>query len=246
MTVPDIRFIPISALRGDNVVERSAHMPWYTGPTLLSTLESVEVSTDHNHVDARFPVQYVIRPRDDAHHDFRGYAGRVQGGVFRPGDEVMALPSGFKSRIRSIRLFDKELPEAFAPMSVTLLLEDELDIGRGDMLLKSDNQPSCERDIDLMLCWLNGAAMKVGGTYALKHTTRDLRCVVKKVHHKVDINTLHHIDGDCTIGLNDIGRIQIRTTQPLYYDAYEKNRATGSVILVDEFTNETVGAGMIL
>ncbi len=246
LTIPDIRFIPISALRGDNVVEGSAHMPWYTGPTLLSTLESVEVSTDHNHEDARFPVQYVIRPRDDAHHDFRGYAGRVQGGVFRPGDEVMALPSGFKSRIRSIRLFDKELPEAFAPMSVTLLLEDELDIGRGDMLLKPDNQSACARDIDLMLCWLNGAEMKVGGTYALKHTTRDLRCVVKKVHHKVDINTLHRIEGDCTIGLNDIGRVQIRTTQPLCFDTYEKNRATGSVILVDEFTNETVGAGMIL
>jgi sulfate adenylyltransferase subunit 1 len=246
LSIPDVRYLPISALGGDNVVERSPNMPWYTGQTLLDALETIEVSTDHNRVDARFPVQYVIRPRDDAHHDFRGYAGRIEGGVFRPGDQVVALPSGFKSRIRSIHLFDRELPEAFAPMSVTLLLEDELDIGRGDMLLKPDNEPSSEQDIELMLCWLNGAAMKVGGTYALKHTTRDLRCVIKKILYKVDITTLNHIEGDGIMGLNDIGCIQIRTTQPLHFDRYTKNRSTGSVILVDEFTNETVGAGMIL
>lgn len=246
LSIPDIRYIPISALRGDNVVEGSEHMPWYDGPTLLGALETVQVSADHNHADARFPVQYVIRPRDDAHHDFRGYAGRVHGGVFRPGDDVVALPSGLKSRIKSIEIFDRALSEAYAPMSVTLLLEDELDIGRGDMLVKPGNQPSGAQDIDLMLCWLNGAAMKVGGTYALKHTTRDLRCVVKQVHHKVDINTLKPIEGERALELNDIGRVQIRTTQPLYFDAYRKNRATGSVILIDEFTNETVGAGMIL
>lgn len=246
LSIPDVRCIPISALEGDNVVERSPNMPWYKGQTLLDSLETIEVNVDHNRVDGRFPVQYVIRPRDDAHHDFRGYAGRVEGGVFRPGDEVRVLPAGFTSRIRSIHLFEKELPEAFAPMSVVLRLEDELDIGRGDMLLKPGNQPSSEQSIDIMLCWLSATAMKVGGTYALKHTTRDLRCVITEVVYKVDITTLNHIEAECPMGLNDIGHVRIRTTQPIHFDRYTQNRTTGSVILVDEFTNETVGAGMIL
>lgn len=246
LAIPDIRYIPISALEGDNVVESSANMPWYGGPTLLYTLETVQVSADHNHVDARFPVQYVIRPRSDAFHDFRGYAGRVHGGVFKPGDEVLALPSGRKSRIRSIQIFDTTVDEAFAPMSVTMLLEDDIDLSRGDMLVKPANQPSVGQDLDFMVCWLNPKPLKPGGTYALKHTTRDLRCIVKDVQYKIDINTLHRVPGDTTIGMNDIGRIQVRTTQPVFFDPYAKNRATGSLILIDEFTNETVAAGMIL
>ncbi|MBX3178283.1 MAG: 50S ribosome-binding GTPase [Candidatus Hydrogenedentes bacterium] len=246
LAIPDIRYIPISALQGDNVVEPSANMPWYGGPTLLYTLETVQVSADHNHVDARFPVQYVIRPRSDAFHDFRGYAGRVHGGVFKPGDEVLALPSGQQSRIRAIEQFDTPLEEAFAPMSVTILLEDEIDLGRGDMLVKPANQPSTGQDLDLMVCWLNPKPLQPGGKYALKHTTRDARCIIKQVHYKIDINTLHRVPDDIAIGMNDIGRIQIRASQPLMYDPYARNRATGSLILIDEFTNETVAAGMIL
>jgi len=246
LSIPDIRYIPISALQGDNVVEASPHMPWYAGPTLLYTLETVQVSADFNHIDARFPVQYVIRPRADEHHDFRGYAGRVQGGVFKPGDEVVVLPSGLKTRIRSIQVLDESLREAFAPMSVTFLLEDDIDISRGDMIAKPGNQPTTSQDLELMVCWLNTAPLREGGTYALKHTTRSQRCIVKEVHYKLDINTLHRVPGDRSIGINDIGRIRIRGTQPLFFDSYTKNRGTGSLILIDEQTNETVGAGMIL
>jgi sulfate adenylyltransferase subunit 1 len=244
--IPDIRYIPISALEGDNVVEPSTNMPWYAGPTLLYTLETVQVSADFNHVDARFPVQYVIRPETQEHPDFRGYAGRIQGGVFKPGDDVVALPSGIRTRIRSIQIFDDTLHEAYAPMSVTMVLEDDIDMGRGDMLVKPGNLPVTGRDLDLMVCWLNPEPLRPGGQYALKHTTRDLRCVVTDVRYKIDINSLHRVEVDKDIGLNDIGRIHIRTTQPLHFDSYRKNRATGSLILIDEHTNETVGAGMIL
>ncbi len=246
LDIPDVRYIPISALNGDNVVDRSTKMDWYQGPTLLYTLETVQVSSDYNHVDSRFPVQYVIRPNTDEFHDYRGYAGRVQGGVFKPGDEVMVLPSGFCTRIQSIRTFEGEVDEAFSPMSVTMLLDDDIDISRGDMIVKPNNQPGVAQDLELMICWLNPKKLQVGGKYTLKHTTNDMRCIVKEVHYKVNINTLHRIEEDREIGLNDVGRIHVRTTKPVFHDPYKKNRSTGSVILVDEFTNETVGAGMIL
>lgn len=246
LDIPDIHYIPISALYGDNVVEHKDNMSWYDGPTLLYTLENVQISGDYNHVDSRFPVQWVIRPQSSEYPDYRGYAGRVAGGVFKPGDDVIALPSGFESKIKTVETFENEEDEVYAPMSVAMTLEDDIDISRGDMIAKPDNQPQVGQDIDLMVCWLNQEALKPGGKYALKHTTKDARCIIKEVKYKVDINTLHRVEGDKHIGLNDIGRIHIRTTQPLFYDAYKKNRTTGSLILIDEFTNETVGAGMII
>jgi sulfate adenylyltransferase subunit 1 len=247
LNVPDIRYIPISALKGDNVVDKSKNMDWYNGATLLYTLESVNISSDHNHVDSRFPVQYVIRPQSDKHHDFRGYAGRVSGGVFKPGDEVMALPSGFTSKIKSIETFKEQLSEAFAPMSVTMTLEDDIDISRGDMIVKPNNQPQVGQDIELMICWLNPKPLQEKGKYIVMHTTKSgAKCIIKEVRYKVNINTLHRVEDEKTIGLNDVGRILIRTTEPLFYDSYNKNRQTGSILLVDQFTNETVGAGMII
>ena len=246
LDIPDIHYIPISALKGDNVVNKSEIMPWYDGSTLLYVLENVHIASDLNYVDCRFPVQRVIRPQSDEFHDFRGYAGRIEGGVFKPGDEVMAMPSGFTTTIESIRTMDEELTEAFAPMSVVMTLNDEIDISRGDMIVRNNNQSHVGQDIDLMVCWLNEKPINPGGKYTIKHTTQELRCIVKHIRYKVNINTLHRIEDDLKIGLNDIGRISIRTTKPLFYDSYRRNRATGSVILVDEFTNETVGAGMIL
>lgn len=246
LNIPDIRFIPISALMGDNVVEPSTNMPWYQGGTLMYTLETVNIASDLNMIDSRFPVQYVIRPQSDEFHDFRGFAGRIEGGVFKPGDEVMHLPSGLTTKIKTVETMDEQLQEAFPPMSVTMTLEDNIDISRGDMIVKPNNQPEVGQDIELMLCWLNDKKMTPGGKYGIKHTTKDARCVIKEVRYKMNINTLHKIEDDKTIGLNDIGRVLIRTTSPLFYDSYNKNRITGSVILVDEFTNETVGAGMIL
>lgn len=246
LDVPDVHYIPISALYGDNVVEKSDNMPWYGGSTLLYTLENVQVDSDFNHVDSRFPVQWVTRPQSTEYPDYRGYAGKVSGGVFKPGDEVIALPSGFTSKIDKVQTFEQDEEEAFQPMSVTMTLEDDIDISRGDMIAKPDNQPTVGQDIDLMVCWLNKEALKPNGKYAIKHTTKEARCIIKEVKYKVDINTLHRVEGDKEIGLNDIGRIKIRTTEPLFYDSYKKNRTTGSLILIDEFTNETVGAGMIL
>lgn len=246
LSVPDIRYIPISALYGDNVVEKSEKMPWYDGSTLLYTLENVQIDGDYNHVDCRFPVQWVIRPQSKEYPDYRGYAGKISGGVFKPGDEVMVLPSGFTSNIKAIETFEQEEEEVFQPMSVSMTLEDDLDISRGDMIIKPDNQPEIGQDIDLMVCWLNKDPIKENGKYAIKHTTKDARCIVKEIKYKVDINTLHRVEGDKDIGLNDIGRIKIRTTEPLFYDNYKENRATGSLIIIDEFTNETVGAGMII
>jgi sulfate adenylyltransferase subunit 1 len=246
LSIPDIRFIPISALMGDNVVEPSENMPWYQGGTLMYTLETVNIASDLNMIDSRFPVQYVIRPQSDEFHDFRGFAGRIEGGVFKPGDEIMHLPSGLTTKIKTVETIDGQLQEAFPPMSVTMTLEDNIDISRGDMIVKPNNQPEVGQDIELMLCWLNEKKMTSGGKYSIKHTTKDARCVIKDVRYKININTLHKIEDDKTIGLNDIGRVLIRTTSPLFYDSYNKNRITGSVILVDEFTNETVGAGMIL
>ena len=246
LNVKDIRFVPISALNGDNVVNRSENTPWYEGSTLLNMLETIHIGSDHNHIDCRFPVQYVIRPHSDEYHDYRGYAGRIAGGVFKKGDEVSVMPSGFTSKIKSIDTYDGEIEEAFAPMSVTLTLEDDIDISRGDMIVRPNNQPEQSQDIDVMMCWLNNNGPKPRGKYYLKHNSHEVRAMVKEILYKVDINTLHRLEDDKDIKMNDIARIQLRTTQPLYFDSYNKNRITGSLILVDEGTNETVAAGMII
>lgn len=246
LNVRDINFIPISALNGDNVVNRSENMPWYKGGSLLYLLENIHIGSDHNQIDCRFPVQYVIRPQNDEFHDYRGYAGRIAGGVFKPGDTVVALPSGFTSKVKSIDTMDGPIDEAFAPMSVTITLEDEIDISRGDMLVRENNQPEVSQDIDVMVCWLKEKKLQLGGKYAVKHTTNDVRCIVKDIRYKMDINTLHRIEDDKNVEMNDIARISIRTTKPLFFDNYSRNRNTGSLILIDEITNDTVGAGMIL
>jgi len=246
LNVPDIHYIPISALYGDNVVEKSGKMSWFDGPSLLYTLENVQVDGDFNHVDCRFPVQWVIRPQSAEYPDYRGYAGRIAGGVFKPGDDVMVLPSGFSTKIKAVETFEKEEKEVYQPMSVSMTLEDDLDISRGDMIIKPDNQPKIGQDIDLMVCWLNKIPLDPNKKYTIKHTSKEARCLVKDIKYKVDINTLHRVEGDKEIGLNEIGRIKIRTTQPLFYDSYKRNRATGSLIIIDEFTDETVGAGMII
>ncbi|MBS1592688.1 MAG: sulfate adenylyltransferase subunit CysN [Bacteroidetes bacterium] len=246
LKVKDIHFLPISALHGDNVVTRSAKMPWYEGVTLLYLLETVHIAGDTNHIDARFPVQYVIRPYNDEFHDYRGYAGRLSGGVLRPGDKVTVLPSGFQSTIKAIELDGKQLEEAFAPMSVTILLNDDIDISRGDMIVRDNNKPQIEQDIEAMICWLGDQPLRPNGKYALKHTTRDARAVIKDIKYKLDIGSLHRITENPEIAANDIGRISIRTTAPLMYDPYTRNRETGSFILIDEGTNVTVGAGIIL
>lgn len=246
LEIKDVHFIPISALHGDNVVDRSTNMDWYEGSTLLHLLENVHIGSDHNHVDCRFPVQYVVRPQSKEYPDYRGYAGRIAGGVFKPGDEVMVLPSGFTSKIKSIDTMDGAIEEAFAPMSVCMTLEDDIDISRGDMIVRENNSPKAEQDLELMVCWMNERKMIPRGKYAIKHTSKDARCVVKEVKYKMNINNLHRIEDDKEIGLNDIARISIRTTSPLFFDEYRRNRNTGSVILIDEATNETVAAGMII
>lgn len=246
LDIKDVHFLPISALAGDNVVNRSENMNWYKGPTLMYLLETIHIGSDVNHIDARFPVQYVIRPMKNDYHDFRGYAGRIAGGVFRVGDKVKALPSGFTSKIKSIVTMDGDLQEAFAPQSVTITLEDEIDISRGDMLVRENNVPTIEQEFDVMLCWMNDKKMTPKGKYILRHTSRECKCIIKEAKYKLNINTLQRITEDVEIGLNDIGRVTIRTTVPLFFDSYRKNRITGSIILVDETTNETVAAGMIV
>ena len=246
LDVKDVHFIPISALNGDNVVDRSTNMNWYNGPTLLYLLENIHIGSDLNHIDARFPVQYVIRPMKNEYHDYRGYAGRIAGGVFRVGDRVKALPSGFTSKIKAIKTMDGDLDEAFAPQSVTLLLEDEIDISRGDMIVRENNVPNVEQEFDVMLCWMNDKKLVPRGKYILRHTSKECKCIVKEIKYKLDINTLTRLEGEIEIGLNDIGRVSLRTTTPLFFDAYRKNRNTGSIILVDEATNETIAAGMIV
>ena len=247
LDIADISFIPVSALCGDNVVEKSSKMPWYHGAALLYHLEHVYIGPDANHVDARLPVQWVIRPHSRKHHDFRGYAGRIAGGVFKPGDEVVVLPSGFTSKVKGVHTMDGDLDEAFYPMSVALTLEDEIDISRGDMIAKPHNLPHTGQDIDLMVCWFSEKqALRQRGRYILRHTTREMKCLVREIYYKIDVNTLHKIDeGEVAIGLNDIGRVRLRTSRPLFYDTYRRNRVTGSVVLIDEYTNETVAAGMI-
>jgi sulfate adenylyltransferase subunit 1 len=246
LDVKDIHFIPVSALKGDNIVNRSENMPWYQGSTLLYYLENVHIGSDENLIDPRFPVQYVIRPLTDAHHDYRGYAGRVASGIFRKGDEVLLLPSGFTTRIRRIDTYDGELEEAVPPMSVTLLLKDDFDLGRGDMIVREHNKPEVTQDIEVMICWFSDRPLQPNGKYILKHTGSEVRCIIREVRYKLDINTLSRNQHDLNIGMNDIARVFLRTTRPLFTDSYRKNRTTGSLILIDEATNETAGAGMII
>lgn len=246
LDIKDLRFIPISALMGDNVVDRSTKTNWYNGPTLLYLLETIHIGSDQNHIDCRFPVQTVIRPQKTEFHDYRGFAGRIVGGIFKKGDKVLALPSGFATRIKSIDTFNGEIEEAFAPMSVTMTLEDEIDISRGDMIVRENNVPHVSQDMDIMVCWMNEKKMIPNGKYGLRHTTKECRCMIKEVKYKLNVNTLHRNEEDLEIGLNDIARISIRTTSPLFFDSYKRNRFTGSVILIDEGTNETVAAGMII
>ena len=245
LNVQDVRFIPMSALHGDNVVTRSEKMGWYEGGTLLHNLETVHISADYNLRDCRFPVQTVIRPHTDEYHDFRGYAGRVAGGIFKKGDKVVALPSGLESKISGIHTLTGELEEAFPPMSVTITLEDDIDISRGDMLVRSENRPEAQQDLDVMLCWLNATPPRPRAKYVLKQTTADARAMITEIQYKMDINTLHRLEEDKDIKMNDIARVKIRSTKPIFADEYNQNRVTGSLILVDEATNETVAAGMI-
>jgi len=244
--IVEITAIPISALNGDNVVDKSKHMDWYEGPTFLYHLENVYVGGEENHVDARFPVQWVIRPMSDEYHDFRGYAGRVAGGVFKPGDEVTVLPSGFKTRIKAIHSPDGEKSEAFAPQSVCLTLTEEIDISRGDTLVKSNNPPKVGQDIEAMVCWFSNKAMPPKAKLIIRHTTQETKAIIQEVKYQVDVNTLHKIEGVDSLSMNDIGRITLRTAVPLIHDSYRRNRNTGSFILIDPGTNETVAAGMIV
>ncbi len=245
--IVEVTFIPASALLGDNIVDKSENMPWYQGPTLLYHLETVYIGADENHVEARFPVQWVIRPHSDKYHDFRGFAGRVAGGVFKPGDQVTVLPSGFTSKIKAIESMDGPQEEVFAPMSATITLEDEIDMSRGDMLVKANNQPEPTQDIDAMICWFSSDKQLAGrGKFILRHTTKEVKAIVTEVNYKVNINTLHKVEDDLTFKLNDIGRIKIRTSAPLIADSYKSNRITGSFVLIDELTNATVAAGMII
>ena len=247
LNVPHIDFIPISALNGDNVVDKSEAMPWYQGGTLLYTLETVYIGNEFNHVDARFPVQWVIRPQSQEHHDFRGFAGRVASGVFKVGDAITVLPSGFESRISGIHTLEGDLDEAFAPMSVAFKLEDEIDISRGDMIVKQNNPPTVTQDIDAMICWFSDATkLQVGRKYTLRSTTKEVKCLIKEVKYKVNVNTLHKLEDDSEVGLNDIAKISIRTSSPLFVDSYNRNRTTGSLVIIDEQSNSTVAAGMIV
>ena len=245
LNIPDLEIIPISALKGDNVVTRSEHMDWYDGQSLMHHLENVHVASDRDLVDTRFPVQYVVRPKSDDFHDYRGYAGRVAGGVLKPGDDVLVLPSGMTSKIAGIDLFDEEVAEAFPPMSVTVRLEDDVDVSRGDMICRPQNAPKPSQDIDAMICWMTNEPLRPRQKLAIKHTTRNGRALVKDIQYRLDVNSLHRDRETKELGLNEIGRVQLRTTVPLLCDPYSKNRSTGSFILIDEATGVTVGAGMI-
>jgi len=246
LEIGDLAFIPISALRGDNVVDRSLSMPWYTGPTLLAHLENLYIASDRNLVDCRFPVQYVIRPRDDEHHDYRGYAGRIAGGVWKVGDPVVVLPSGLETTVAAIDSPRGRIDEAFTPMSVVMRLADDVDVGRGDLIARPGNQPLVTQDIEATICWMVDRPLAPGSKYGLKHTTRSVRAVVKDLRYRIDVNTLHRDEGVGSLGLNEIGRVTLRTTAPLMVDPYRRNRTTGSFILLDEASNTTAGAGMIL
>ncbi|MGI8716007.1 MAG: sulfate adenylyltransferase subunit CysN [Solirubrobacteraceae bacterium] len=245
LQIPDITFVPISALQGDNVVERSDRMQWYGASTLLYHLEHVVIAPDRNLSDVRFPVQWVIRPMSDEHHDYRGFAGQVAGGILRPGQDVVVLPGGQRSRVAGIDTYAGELPEAFPTMSVAVRLEDQIDISRGDMIVEAQDQPTATRELEAMVCWMSEQPLQARGRYSIKHTTRSARAIVEEIQHRIDINTLEHVPAS-QLGLNEIGRVQLRCSAPLVVDPYSRNRSTGSFILIDESTNDTVAAGMVL
>jgi sulfate adenylyltransferase subunit 1 len=246
LSIKDVCFIPISAKVGDNVVDSSTRMDWYSGTPLLDLLENIKIVDDRNHGDSRLPVQYVIRPQSDEYHDYRGYAGRVASGVFKPGDKVKILPSGIETTIKAIDSFDGEQEVAFTPQSVTLRLSEDIDISRGDMIVDANNVPNVSQEFDAMLCWMNEKAMMPRGKYTIKHTTNETRCMIKEVKFKVNVNTLDEVVDETPVELNDIARVSFKAAKPLFFDSYKKNRLTGSFILIDEGTNETVAAGMIL
>jgi len=247
LDIHDLTFIPMSALNGDNVVNRSPNMAWYEGTSVLHHLEEVHIASDRNLIDPRFPVQYVIRPQMADGSDYRGYAGTVAGGSFRPGDEVMVLPSGFTSTITAIDTMDGPVAQACSPMAVTIRLADEIDISRGDMICRSHNHPTVSQDVTAMICWLDERSdLAAGSKYVIKQTTRTARALVRDLQYRLDINTLHRHEDAASLALNEIGRVTLRTTSPLFFDDYRRNRTTGSFILVDEHTNATVAGGMIL
>jgi bifunctional enzyme CysN/CysC len=247
LDITDLAIIPISALKGDNIVSRSGNMPWYQGPSLLHHLEHVHIASDRNLVDVRFPVQFVIRPQSTTVTDYRGYAGQVASGVLKPGDDVLVLPSGFTTKIASIETADGPVPEAFPPMSVTIRLEDEIDISRGDLICRPNNAPNVAQDVEALVCWMDESKpLQVGGKYAVKHTTRSARAIVRQLHYRLDVNSLHRDETADSLALNEIGRVKLRTTVPLMADEYRRNRTTGGFIIIDEATNRTVGAGMIV
>ncbi len=246
LNISDISYIPISALKGDNVVDVSKNTSWYTGNTLLKTLETVEINADINFKDSRFPVQRVIRPQSKEFHDFRGFAGKVEGGVFRVGDEITALPSGTVSKIKKIYLGEDEIQESYPPMSVTLTLEDEIDITRGDLISKTNNQPTVVKELDVMLCWMNDKPLTPRGKYTIRHTSNETMGMILGIDYKVDINTLKQSEDQSPVSKNDICKVKIKVSKPLMIDSYSKNRGTGSIIIVDNGTNETVGAGMVV
>jgi len=246
LEINDIQFIPISALKGDNVVNKSENMPWYHGSSLMYHLETVHISSDYNHIDCRFPVQSVIRPHTLDNQDYRGFAGRIDGGVFKPGDRVKTLPSGFVTTIKTIELNGEQIAEAFAPMSVTMTLQDEIDTSRGDMIVRENNVPEIGQDLEVLVTWMSSNPLQARTKVVIKHTTNECMGMVKELKYKIDINTLHRLQEIDTLDMNDIGRISLRTAKPLFYDVYKKNRQTGSIIIIDEQTNETIGAGMII
>ena len=246
LEINDIQFIPISALKGDNVVNKSEHMDWYQGSTMMYHLETVNISSDYNHIDCRFPVQSVIRPHTLDNQDYRGFAGRIDGGVFKSGDRVKTLPSGFVTTIKSIELGGEQIQEAFAPMSVTMTLQDEIDTSRGDMIVRENNVPEIGQDLEVLVTWMSSTPLRARTKVVIKHTTNQCMAMVKELKYKIDINTLHRLQDIDTLAMNDIGRISLRTAKPLFYDVYKKNRQTGSIIIIDEQTNETIGAGMII
>ena len=246
LDIQDVRFIPISALEGDNVVNTSNKMPWYSGGSLMYNLENIYISSDVNHIDARLPIQYVIRPQKHEYRDYRGYSGRIEGGAFRKGDEITVLPSGFTSFVKTVELNGENIEEAYSPMSVTVTLNDDLDISRGDMIVKKNNIPIISQDLDLMICWMSDVNLLNKKKVIIKHTTNECIGIITELKYKLDINTLHSVKGIEEFKLNDIGRISIRASKSLFFDSYKKNRQTGSVILIDPITNATIAAGMIL
>ena len=246
LEINDIQFIPISALKGDNVVNKSEHMDWYQGSTLMYHLDTVHISSDYNHIDCRFPVQSVIRPHTLDNQDYRGFAGRIDGGVYKPGDRVKTLPSGFVTTIKTIELGGEQISEAFAPMSVTMTLQDEIDTSRGDMIVRENNVPEIGQDLEVLVTWMSSKPLQARTKVVIKHTTNQCMAMVKELKYKIDINTLHRLQDIDILEMNDIGRVSIRSAKPLFYDVYKKNRQTGSIIIIDEQTNETIGAGMII